>query len=1157
VTAQVELDDKYRLDCERALLSGRQALVRLPIEQRASDRRRGLNTAGLISGYRGSPLGGYDIELWRARDALEASNIRFLPGLNEDLALTALAGAQQLDFLPGRKVDGVFCLWYGKGPGVDRSGDAIKHANLQGVAAHGGVVLAFGDDHAAMSSTTAHQSDLTLASWGVPVLYPASVAEILQLGLAAFALSRYAGLLVGLKLVNETADATAVALLREPGEFLVPETSGPAGGVSIRPEPFARQEQDSRLVRYKLPRASVFANANRLDRVVFGADAPRLLIATSGKAYADVLGALELLGIDEACAREVGIGVYKIALLFPLDPRGLEQAGGKAEEIVFVEEKRPHAESQAKALLYNFTHRPRISGKTGPGGEPLLPADSPLEARIVAVALSRRLRSAFPDLLARLPHVEAGERRARASLDRSAAPRPAVLRRPAFCPGCPHNSSTQVPAGAFGATGIGCHGLAVFHRERNPLPMGHMGSEGAQWIGLAQFTSTAHIFQNLGDGTYNHSGSLAIRAAVQAGVSITYKILFNDAVAMTGGQPVEGALTVSRIVQQVHAEGVARVVVLSESPARFAHERLPRGTELRHRDELSLVQNELRSQSGVSVLIFDQVCAAEKRRRRRLEAFPDPDRRMFINEAVCEGCGDCSTQSNCLAIQPLETELGRKRRIDQSACNKDFSCAKGFCPAFVSVSGAALRKQVPSQPLDDAGMSEPAIPGIDRDFDLLIAGVGGTGVVTVSAILGMAARIDGLGAQICDMTGLSQKGGQVFSHVRLQATPGRIVAARIGADEADVVLACDLVAAVQREALETITPGKTRIVVNSDLAATADFQVNPDLRIADAALLAQLTERCGSSPFQLPASSIARSLLGDTIAANLLMLGYAWQRGLVPLSRSAIEQAIALNGRAVALNRLAFAAGRGAAIAPPRVPSIPSPASLDAFVAARTEDLQRYWNSRYAARYAELMTQVRAAAGPLADGSAFAWAVARGAYKVMAYKDEYEVARLYVDGRFRAALLREFEPGARLEFHMAPPLLSRRDRASGRPRKVAFGGRALLPFLRALAALRVLRESPLDLFARSADRALERELRDTYLRTVRALTAGLSSDNLSHATSMAELPLNVRGFGHVKAPAARAAIVRLLTIGRGRGSPTDGARAEPISGDGSAPEKAA
>ena len=1123
----VALADKYRLDYDRALLSGRQALVRLPIEQRASDRRRGWNTAGLISGYRGSPLGGYDIELWRARDALEASDVRFLPGLNEDLALTALAGTQQLGFLPGRKVDGVFCLWYGKGPGVDRSGDIIKHANLHGVEARGGIVLAFGDDHVAMSSTTAHQSDLTLASWGVPVLYPASVAEIIDLGLAAFALSRFSGLLVGLKLVNETADATAVIALREPGNFLVPEAFEPPGGVGIRPEPLARQEQDSRLVRYKLPRAAAFASANGLDRIVFGAHAPRLLIATSGKAYADVLRALELLGIDEARARDAGIGVYKIALLFPLDPAGLERAAGKAEEILFVEEKRAHAEIQAKSLLYNFAHRPRISGKTAPGGEPLLPADTPLDARIVALALTRRLGSAFPELVCRLPGVAAAERQARAPLAQPSLARPTFPRRPAFCPGCPHNSSTRVPEGAFGATGIGCHGLAVFHRDRNPLPMGHMGGEGAQWIGLSRFTSIPHIFQNLGDGTYNHSGSLAIRAAVQAGVNITFKILFNDAVAMTGGQPVEGAITVSRIVQQVRAEGVVRVVVVAENPARFAHERLPRGTDVRHRDQLAEVQNELRSQAGVSVLIYDQVCAAEKRRRRRLGAFPDPDRRIFINEAVCEGCGDCSAQSNCLAIQPLETELGRKRRIDQSACNKDFSCAKGFCPALVSVAGAPLRKGAQPNVDDGADLPEPDIPGLDRGVDLLIAGIGGTGVVTVSAILGMAARIEGFGAYICDMTGLSQKGGQVLSHVRLRASAESVVAARIGAGEADILLACDLVAAAQREALETIAPGKTRIVVNSDLTATADFQMSPDLRIPDEELLAQLAERSGTAPARISASSIALAVSGDTIAANLLMLGYAWQRGLIPLSRGAIEQAIALNGRAVVMNQRAFTAGRRAAIAPPPDAPAPAPASLDDFITARTEDLRRYWNRRYAARYAELMAHVRSAAAPLEGAAPFAWAVARGAYKVMAYKDEYEVARLYTDGRFRAALLREFEPGARLQFHMAPPLLSRPDRTTGHPRKIAFKGGLLLPLLRALAALRILRESPLDLFARSADRVLERELRDTYLNAARALAVGLSAETLSHATSLAELPLNVRGYGHVKAPAAKAAIARL------------------------------
>ncbi|MBL8267782.1 indolepyruvate ferredoxin oxidoreductase family protein, partial [Steroidobacter sp.] len=778
------LDDKYRLDQGRIFLSGRQALVRLPLLQRQLDRKRGLNTAGFISGYRGSPLGSYDAELWKARRVLEAHDIVFQPGVNEDLAATAVWGTQQVGFVPGRKVDGVFAIWYGKGPGVDRSGDPFKHANLQGTEPHGGVLLVFGDDHAGKSSSTAHQSDLALAANDIPVLYPASVEEILELGLAGFALSRYSGLLVALKIVNETADATAVvAVDAESRDFIEPSLASPPGGVHIRKELLALQEQDARIVRHKLPRALAFARANRLDRLVFGASEPRFLIVTAGKPYADVLAALAMLGIDEATARRVGIAIYKPVMIFPLEPEALCAAAATAEEILFVEEKRAHMERQAASLLFNASHRPRLSGKTDPSGAALLAADLPLDALSVAKVVAERLFEAFPDLGATVPgFVERADSVRKRSEQVISASVASLARRPAFCAGCPHSTSTKVPEGSIGMTGIGCHAMAMFMPERNPLPVTHMGGEGATWLGMAPFTSTEHVFQNLGDGTYNHSGSLAIRAAVQARARLTYKILYNDAVAMTGGQPVEGALTVGRIVAQVLAEGVNSVTVVSEHPERFRESgELPPGTHVRHRDELDAVQKALREMPGVTVLIYDQTCAAEKRRRRKRGQHPDPDRRIFINSHVCEGCGNCSVQSNCLAIQPLETELGRKRAIDQSACNKDFSCSQGFCPSFVTVQGGRPRRS--GATLSDeliASLVDPQIPSLEHSFDMLIAGVGGTGIVTVSAIVGMAAHLDGYGANLYDMTGLSQKGGAVFSHVRLSKEPGRTVPARIG-----------------------------------------------------------------------------------------------------------------------------------------------------------------------------------------------------------------------------------------------------------------------------------------------------------------------------------------------------------------------------------------
>lgn len=1117
---EVSLDDKYRLDRSCALLSGRQALVRLPIAQRELDRAQGLKTAGLISGYRGSPLGSYDLDLWRASALLKEHDILFQPGLNEDLALTALAGAQQLDFFPDRKVDGVFGIWYGKGPGVDRSGDAIKHANLQGVSPRGGIILAVGDDHTGKSSTTAHQSDLTLASWGVPVLYPSSVSEILEFGLAGIAMSRFAGLLVGLKLVNETADGTQILEASPMPAFVLPEITTPEGGVHIRRETLATQQQDLRLYRHKLPRAQAFARANRLDRVAFGANSARFVIATAGKAFPDVLAALSILGVTDQIAHDVGIGVYKIGLIYPLDPVGFKEATRRAEEILFVEEKRAHLEIQAMGILYHQEPRSRISGKTDPDGTFLLPADMPLEPQLTAVAIAKRLLETFATLDDQFPALARRIREVVTTVPPTVVATSPAARRPAFCPGCPHNTSTVVPEGSLGGTGIGCHGMVLFHPERNPLPIGHMGAEGAQWIGLSPFIETKHIFQNLGDGTYSHSGSLAIRAAMLAKVNVTYKILLNDAVAMTGGQPVEGHLTAKQVIQQVRAEGVGRVVLVTDQTENYAtSDSMPSGTELRHRDELMQVQEWLRKEPGVTVIVYEQTCAAEKRRRRKINEYPDPDRRMFINSLVCEGCGDCSAQSNCLAIQPLETDLGRKREIDQSSCNKDFSCVKGFCPSFVTVKGAKIRRNAGTGSLPSPPPPAPVLPAIGEGFDLIIAGIGGTGVVTVSAVLGMAARIEGLGASLYDMTGLSQKGGQVFSHIRLRRVVNTVVPARVGANEAHAILACDLIAAVQPEVLKSVAPGRTRIFGNLDVLATADFQRQRDLTISRETLVARLHAASGAPPALIAASSLSQQLLGDSIAANMLLLGFAWQAGAIPLQLASIEKAISLNGKAIDANLTAFNAGRNAAVQPSA--NVPQSNVWQDYVANRCADLKAYWNGAYERRYRDLVSCVASAAMPLAGGEALVWAVAHSAYKLMAYKDEFEIGRLYTDGRFQAALSQQFSEVASIQIHLAPPLLSSIDKKTGLPRKFAFGG-WITPLLHLLRRFKGLRETPFDLFGYTVERRLERELRDSYEALIRRLAATLSTDNLTHAIEVAEAPLSVRGFGHVKRPGAAA-----------------------------------
>jgi indolepyruvate ferredoxin oxidoreductase len=1119
----VSLDDKYDLHASRALTNGRQALVALMLAQRELDRRRGFKTAGFVTGYRGSPLGGVDFEFHKARQALEAADICFQPGLNEDLALTSLAGTQQLGFVPDPRVEGVFGLWYGKGPGVDRSGDAIKHANLAGVSPRGGIVLAFGDDHAGKSSTTAHQSDLTLASWEVPILYPANVAEIIEYGLAAFAMSRFAGSLVALKLVNETADGTAVIAREQLPDFIEPSLPDIPADVHLRAEVMAMLQQDARLIRQKLPRALAFARANGLDRIRFGATRPRLLIATSGKAYPDVLAALEKLGIDEPAAVAAGIGVYKIALLYPLEPSALRAASECAEEIFFVEEKRAHAETQAKAAFYGQGKQPRICGKLSPEGTALLPADAPLDVTTVARALAHRIERTINEIAAIAPHF-AGAVQALGPA-RSNHPILAV-RRPTFCAGCPHNTSTHVPEGSFAFTGIGCHGMALLDPQRRPLPMGQMGGEGANWIGLSRFTHTRHVFQNLGDGTYAHSGSLAIRAARAAGVNITFKILCNDAVAMTGGQPVEGAFSVADIARQVLAEGVRTVVVVSQDPTRFAGaDSLPREVELRHRDELDHVQRRLREVQGVSVLIYDQVCAAEKRRRAKVNPPTRPRKSVFINPLVCEGCGDCSVQSSCVAIQPLDTEYGRNRRIDQSACNEDLSCLAGFCPSFVVLEDARPKRHLAAAPRDVP--LPPMLPSLAAEgWDMLIAGVGGTGVTTVAAILAMAARIEGYAASVYDMTGLSQKGGAVFSHVRLYRPDRAAPPARLGAGDADVVLACDLVASVSPEAMNVIAARRTRVFVNTDTSATAAFISNRDHELDTRRMLAALADTAQSEPSQLAASTLAASELGDTITTNVLMLGLAWQSGAVPLSLASIEKAIELNGRNKADNLSAFALGRAAAFQSPATRY--QPATLDEFIERRAADLKLYWNDRYATRYRTLMSDVAAAAARVEGGERFAWAVARGAYKLMAYKDEYEVARLYTDGRFQRALESQFDAIGNMQMQFAPPIFSRMNPRTGRPAKMTFSSAWMMPLLKALAKLKGLRESPVDVFARTSERRLERRLRDVYIESMRREARNLTATSLERALQLAEAATSVRGFGVVKKSSAEQLLTALL-----------------------------
>ena len=1126
--AAVKLDDKYTLAEGTVLLTGIQALVRLPIMQKRRDRLAGLNTAGFISGYRGSPLGAYDLQLARAGSYLETRDIRFQPGINEDLAATAVWGSQQVNAFPGAKYDGVFALWYGKAPGLDRSCDAIRHGNLAGSSRHGGVLMVVGDDHAAKSSTIPSQSEYSFMDMGLPVLNPSGVQEVLDFGLIGWAMSRYSGCWVGLIALAETMDSTATVLtaLDRP-EIVIPEDFElPPDGVNLR-VPDNGMDQERRLHEYKLYAALAFARANGLNRMVIDTSQPKLGIITTGKAYLDVRQALDDLGISEREASELGIRLYKVGMSWPLDMVGVRRFAEGLDQIVVIEEKRAVMENQLKEQLYNWpaAHRPRVVGKFDENRNWLLPSMGELTpaqvARVIAARLPEDFRTARME--ARLAAIDSREREiARVQSN--------VVRIPFFCSGCPHNTSTRLPEGSRAEAGIGCHYMVQW-MGRNSEVFTQMGGEGVPWIGQAPFTEERHIFANLGDGTYFHSGLLAIRAALAAGVNITYKILYNDAVAMTGGQHVEGQLSVPIIVDQVRAEGVREIVVVTDEPDKYKSElKLPADIPVEHRDRLDAVQRDLRELPGVSILIYDQTCAAEKRRRRKRGLYPDPPKRVFINDLVCEGCGDCSVQSNCLSVEPLETELGRKRRINQSSCNKDYSCLKGFCPSFVTVHGGGIRKAdaVPAAELAAlvGGLPQPQIPELDKPYNLLVTGVGGTGVVTIGALLAMAAHLEGKGCTVVDMTGLAQKGGAVISHVRIARAPGDIHAPRIPAGEANGLLACDLVVAASPQALAKALPEVTRAVVNSHLTPTAQFTMDNAVTV-DGRALRDLVHRATREHFDVDGTSLAAALLGDAIATNMFMLGAACQLGVVPVSVAAVERAIELNGVAVEMNKQALAWGRMTVHDCARVEKIARPlivddgeaiaATLDEVVDKRVAYLTDYQDEAYAARYRALVERVRVAESekvPGADGLVLA--VARNYFKLLAYKDEYEVARLYSDPRFRQKLEAQFEGGFKLRLHLAPPLLARRDSDTGHLKKRAFGP-WIFPLMRVLARAKGLRKTPFDPFGRTPERRAERQLIADYEVMIEEILSGLGPDSHGIAMALASLPEDIRGFGHIKA----------------------------------------
>jgi len=1146
----ISLDDKWTLERGRAFLTGTQALIRLPMMQHERDLDAGLNTAGYITGYRGSPVTSVDMTAVKAKKYLDAHHVKFHPGMNEDLAATAVWGTQQSNLFKDAKYDGVFSMWYGKGPGVDRCGDVFKHANNAGSAKFGGVLVLAGDDHAAKSSSTAHQSDHILTACGIPVLYPASVQEYIDYGLHAWAMSRYTGLWVSMKCVTDIIESGAVVdfdpdrvQIITPTDFALPKT-----GLNIR-WPDTILDQEVRMNSFKWYAALAYVRANKLNKIIWDSPKPKIGIITAGKSYLDTRQALADLGIDEQAAADIGIRLYKIGMTWPLESEGVHEFAKGLDEILVVEEKRQILEYALKEELYNLPdgQRPRVVGKFddtgewsnkgGAGhGDWLLPATYELNPALIARAIASRIShycAGHPveqRVKQRIAFLEAKEL---VLQNVSAKSNPDTDRTPYFCSGCPHNSSTKVPEGSRALAGIGCHYMVLW-MDRETSTFTHMGAEGVTWVGQAPFTNEKHVFTNLGDGTYFHSGILAIRAAVSAKVNITYKILFNDAVAMTGGQEFDGPLDPGMISRQIAAEGVGPIIVVTDEPDKYPRDyKWAEGVTVRHRSELMDVQRELRDCPGVSAMIYDQTCASEKRRRRKRGEYPDPAKRAVINEAVCEGCGDCSVQSNCLSVEPFETELGRKRQINQSSCNKDFSCVTGFCPSFVTVEGGALKKPKKAVAGEAAPrvLPAPVLPAATQPYGILITGIGGTGVVTVGQILAMAAHVEGKGAIVLDMSGLAQKGGPVMSHVRLADNQADLHSTRVGTGSADLVIGCDLIVTASRDALSRMGEGRTYAAINSTGSSTAAFVKNPDWQFPGASSQSEIVKACGIDRVSfVDAGKIATALMGDAIATNMFMLGYAWQQGRVPLTEASIMKAIELNGVAVGFNKSAFAWGRTAAHDLPSLVKMTTPAKVIEFkrtqtfedvVKRRVELLTAYQDAGYAQQYLGFVDQVRAAEAKLGKGTRLAEAVARYFYKLMAYKDEYEVARLYTDGAFKEKIAAMFEGDITVKFHLAPPLFAKHDK-EGHMVKQEFGPWMMTAF-GVMAKLKGLRGGPLDIFGYSAERRMERALIGEYRDTVGALLSKLDAGNLSQAVAIASIPEDIRGYGHVKERHLRAA----------------------------------
>ena len=1110
-----ELADRYRRESGRVFLTGTQALVRIALMQRTIDRAAGRNTAGFISGYRGSPLGAVDLELWRASAFLKENDIDFLPAVNEDLAATAVLGTQQVETDPHKTVDGVFSIWYGKGPGVDRAGDALKHGNAYGSSPTGGVLIVAGDDHGCVSSSMPHQSDVAFLTFVMPHLNPASVAEYLEFGLYGIALSRYSGMWVGFKAISETVESAMSLQLPPYPQFNTPDFTPPPTGLHYRWPDFPGPQIEERLEAKKAATLA-FAAANPIDHKVFNNADARFGIVTTGKAHLDLMEALRLLGIDKGEAKRIGIDVYKVGMVWPLEHDGALDFVQNKHEVLVVEEKRGIIESQFKEYFYDYPGRKpqRMVGKQDENEQSLVPWIGELSPIQLAGIVARRLDHEFSglDLAARADSLLAHGSNV---VDIKGA-----TRMPYFCSGCPHNSSTKVPQGSEALAGIGCHFMASW-MDRDTDGLIQMGGEGVNWVSRSRFNGNRHIFQNLGDGTYYHSGSLAIRQAVAAGTNITYKILYNDAVAMTGGQPVDGPVSVEAIAHSLRAEGIQRIALVSDEPEQFDLGVFPAGTTLSDRREMDTVQRELRDIPGVTILIYAQTCATEKRRRRKRGTMEDPNKFVVINDLVCEGCGDCSVESNCLSVIPKETPFGRKRQIDQNSCNKDYSCVNGFCPSFVTVEGgdrSAGRRTIAFP--DIGALPEPAAAEIRGCYDLLVTGVGGTGVITVGALITMAAHLEGKGASVLDFTGFAQKFGPVLSYIRIAQQPSEINQVRIEQARADALIGCDLVVSSSKRASRTYSREKTTSVINSAEMATADFVRHRDASLHAGDRIAAIREHVKDLS-SIDANRFASELMGDTIYANVLLLGYAWQSGIVPVGIDALLRAIELNGVKVEENKQALRWGRLAAVDCDKVtalvtrPTFDPDESLDELVARRIEFLTDYQDGKLAERFEALIARVQNVASNVDPGNRLARLVARSYFKLLAYKDEYEVARLHTQTGFLESIRRDYGERAKIKFHLAPPVLNRGRDARGRPQKKTFGA-WMIPVFRLLARMRRLRGTVFDVFGMTRERRMERALPGEFEATVNDILQKLHAANLDNACETVALYMDIRGYGPVK-----------------------------------------